>query len=93
LIDGVWNLVLACQNCNRGSSGKLAQLPRLTYLERLHRRNSFFIESHHPLRETLIHQTGNLELVRRQFLQAIYDTSKKLLICTWKPDYEYESAF
>lgn len=93
LIDGVWNLVLACQDCNRGSNGKFAQLPELRFLERLHNRNNFFIESHHPLRETLIHQTGANELARRQFLQAAYRTSKELLIRNWKPEYEYEPAF
>ena len=93
LIDGVWNLVLACQGCNRGSKGKFAQLPELRFLERLHQRNNFFIESHHPLRETLIHQTGTNELARRQFLQATYNASRELLIHNWKPEDEHEPAF
>ena len=57
-IDGIWNLVLACQNCNRGSGGKFDRLPEQRFLKRLHARNDFFITSHHPLRETLIQQTG-----------------------------------
>jgi hypothetical protein len=93
VIDGVWNLVLACQTCNRGAKGKFAQLPGLTFLERLHRRNNFLIESHHPLRETLILQTGADELVRRQFLQTMYHQSKELLVRNWKPEYEHEPAF
>ena len=92
-IDGVWNLVLACQNCNRGSKGKFTQLPELKFLERLHRRNNFFIESHHPLRETLIYQTGANELARRHFLQTTYNMSKELLIQNWKPEHEHEPAF
>jgi hypothetical protein len=41
VIDGVWNLVLACQLCNRGPKGKFRQLPTLRFLERLHQRNNF----------------------------------------------------
>jgi 5-methylcytosine-specific restriction endonuclease McrA len=92
-MDGIWNLVLACQSCNRGSKGKLSQLAELRYLERLHTRNSFYIDSHHPLRETLIQQTGNSEPERRQFLQEKYRQSKELLVKNWKPEFEHEPAF
>lgn len=93
MLDGVWNLVLSCQSCNRGAKGKFAQLPELHFLGRLHTRNSFYIESHHPLRETLILQTGTSEAERRQFLQNIYQQSKKLLIQNWRPEFEDEPAF
>jgi 5-methylcytosine-specific restriction endonuclease McrA len=92
-LDGVWNLVLACQTCNRGAKGKFAQLAELRFLERLHTRNNFFIESHHPLRETLILQTGKREMERRQFLQETYRQSKELLVQNWKPESEHEPAF
>jgi hypothetical protein len=46
-VDGVWNLVLGCQTCNRGVEGKFDRLPDVPYLERLHRRNEFLIDSHH----------------------------------------------
>ena len=91
-LDGVWNLVLACQSCNRGPKGKFAQLPELRFLERLHIRNNFYIESHHPLRETLIRQTGSSETERRRFLQEIYRHSKELLVQNWKPEFEHEPA-
>ena len=93
LIDGVWNLVLACQNCNRGPKGKFALVPELRFLERLHARNGFFIDSHHPLRETLIQQTGASELERRRFLQEMYQRSKELLVQNWRPEFEHEPAF
>ena len=93
LIDGVWNLVLACQNCNRGARGKFAQIPELRFLERLHKRNNFLVDSHHPLRETLIQQSGSDELARRDFLKDIYRQSKELLIRNWKPEFEHEPAF
>jgi HNH endonuclease len=78
-IDGVWNLVLASQLCNRGKNGKFGRLPDIRYLERLYQRNEFLITSHHPLRETLIQQTGNRERQRQEFLQSIYKTAQENL--------------
>lgn len=52
-LDSPWNLVLACQNCNRGAGGKFGALQSRDYLERLARRNEAFIASHHLLGETL----------------------------------------
>lgn len=77
-INGVWNLVLACPECNRGERGKSARVPQIKYLERLHRRNNYLIESHHPLRDTLISQTGPTESSRQQFLQQQYSLAKSL---------------
>lgn len=42
-LDGIWNLVLACSECNRGIGGKFDYIPELHLLERLHRRNEFLI--------------------------------------------------
>ena len=67
--DGVWNLVLACPDCNRGAGGKFARVPAAEYLERLNRRNEYLIASHHPLRETLIAQTGTTPEARWNFLK------------------------
>ena len=83
--DGIWNLVLSCQGCNRGKQGKFEKLPTISLLERLHTRNSFLIESHHPLRETLISQTGKNETKRISFLQKVYNDSVKKLINVWEP--------
>lgn len=91
-VDGVWNLVLACKNCNRGIGGKFAQLPTVRYLERLHRRNEFLICSHHPLRETLISQTGVSEPERRRFLQNTHNQATALLVQLWKPAFEHSPA-
>lgn len=91
-LNGVWNLVLACQECNRGERGKFARVPQIKYLERLHQRNNYLIESHHPLRETLIAQTGATETLRRQFLQYEYSTAKSLLVHDWAPVETLEAA-
>ena len=93
VLDGIWNLVLTCKNCNRGVEGKFARVPKIKYLERLNKRNNFLIDSHHPLRETLIRQTGNTEGKRREFLQEFDNISIQLLIHRWEPSFEHEAKF
>lgn len=84
-INGVWNLVLACIDCNRGEDGKFAKVPNIDLLTRLHKRNEYFINSHLPLRETLIMQTGKNEQQRRSFLQKQYASAKRAAIHEWYP--------
>ena len=71
-IDGVWNLVLACPRCN-GWHEKSDRPPAVRYVERLHRRNEFLISSYHPLRPTLIAQTGQTEPERAATLRRAFD--------------------
>lgn len=92
-LDGVWNLVLACRNCNRGIDGKSSRLPAKRFLERLDTRNEFFIISHHPLRETLMAQTGASRDQRVRFLNGAYSGAWEWLIHTWQPTFENETAF
>ena len=89
-INGVWNLVLSSKACNRGEGGKFAKVPELRFLEKLHERNEYYISSHHPLRETIINQTGQTERDRRQFLQRVYNMALERLIHQWKPEFEEE---
>lgn len=84
-VDGVWNLVLACRGCNRGSGGKSDRVPAEYLLERLHARNEFLIGSHHPLRETLIMQTGRTEAARRTFLRDFDGHAVRHLVHRWRP--------
>lgn len=93
LIDGIWNLVLACQECNRGVGGKSASVPSLKLLERISRRNEFLIGSQHPLRETLMQQTGANEPLRRAFLNDYHAKAWALLIHTWEPAQKREGFF
>ena len=92
-LDGVWNLVLACRLCNRGIDGKSSRIPHPRLLERLDTRNEFFIGSHHPLRETLLAQTGATRQQRTAYLKAVYQSSREMLIHTWEPRFEHELAF
>lgn len=77
-LDGVWNLVLACVPCNRGEDGKFARRPHMKYLKRLAKRNEFLICSHHPLRETLMQQTGKSFEDRKDFYLKAYKESEIL---------------
>lgn len=72
LTDGVWNLVLACRRCNNWHE-KGDRPPALRYVDRLHRRNEFLISSHHPLRPTLLAQTGATALERAAALRRAFD--------------------
>jgi hypothetical protein len=92
-LDGVWNLVLACRDCNRGIDGKSSRLPSRRLLERLDTRNELFITSHHPLRETLMARTGESREHRVRFLNTAYSTAWEWLIHTWQPTFENEAAF
>ena len=92
-LDGVWNLVLACPKCNRGSKGKFAKVPHLKYLNRLSKRNEFLISSHHPLRETLMKQTGQNPSERVAFLKEIDKNAINLLIHRWETTQLYEDLF
>jgi hypothetical protein len=88
-LDGVWNLVLSCPQCNRGPGGKMDQIPEPRYLARLERRNNYLIESHHPLKETLKKQTGSTEKRRRDFLKEVDRAAINYAARRWQPDEEY----
>ncbi len=92
-VDGIWNLVLACTQCNRGVAGKFDLIPSLYLLDRLHRRNEFYIDSKHRLGSTLAAQTGASEALRRSFLQYMYADTTMARIHHWEPDMQGEVAF
>jgi hypothetical protein len=83
--DGVWNLVLACRACNRGEGGKFARVPSDRLVERLHGRNNWLVESHHPLRETIMLQAGASREQRTDFLRRMQRKAVDALIHRWEP--------
>ena len=83
-IDGIWNLVLSCQECNNGVGGNFAIIPKHHLSERLHKRNEFLISSHHPLRETLMLQTGVKKQQRKSFIEDYYNRAYPTIIHTWE---------
>lgn len=89
-INGVWNLVLADREVNRSKS---ARVPALKYLERLYQRNEFFIQSKHPLSETIMNQTGSIREQRRRFLQYHYNIAHQNSIHSWEAEMELKPTF
>jgi hypothetical protein len=89
-INGVWNLVLADSEVN---NDKRARIPERRFLERLFNRNEFYIESKHPLAETIINQTGTTRQQRIHFLEKQYNLAVELGIHNWKPKYELPGSF
>jgi hypothetical protein len=89
-INGVWNLVLTDAEVN---NDKRARIPKRRFLERLFNRNEFYIESKHPLAETIINQTGRTRQQRIQFLEKQYNLALELGIHEWEPTYELPGNF
>jgi len=89
-INGVWNLVLADSSVN---IGKNARVPEIRFMERLSNRNEFYIESKHPLAETIINQTGRTKEDRIAFLKKQYKLALERSIHTWKPNIELIGTF
>ena len=89
-INGVWNLVLADRSINLN---KKARIPERRFLEKLYNRNEFYIESKHPLAETIINQTGLTKEKRMKFLEYQYNLALSLSIQQWKPGIELNGTF
>jgi hypothetical protein len=89
-INGVWNLVLSDSVINLDKSTKI---PEKNFLERLFNRNEFYIESKHPLAETIINQTGQTRDLRIKFLEENYNLALSLSIQKWKPNIEIIGTF
>ena len=82
-LDGVWNLVLACPECNAAKSDRLAA-PR--FYRRLQRRNEWYIASDHPLKPTVIAQTGTTPRKRVRFFSELWKDLP--LLPRWEPSDE-----
>lgn len=89
-INGVWNLVLAESKINLN---KRAKIPEKRFLHRLFNRNEFYIESKHPLAETIINQTGMTKESRIRFLENQYNLALTHSIQQWKPEIELTGTF
>ncbi len=83
-INQIWNLVLACRKCN---GEKTNRIPHLELLSDLHKRNNYFIESHHPLREMIIKHTGDSQVKRKNFLNEYYKNAVEEIptVNKWRP--------
>ena len=83
-INSVWNLVLADKDFNINKSARILDK---NFLHRLFNRNEFYIQSKHPLAETIINQTGKTKQKRIDFLNKQYQLAVNSAIITWKPEF------
>ena len=83
-VDQVWNLVLACSDCN-GAGNKGGRAPVAEWMPWLEKRNEDLIDSKHPLRETLMRQTGATKKERQDFLRRTYTEATTEIPAVWRP--------
>jgi hypothetical protein len=91
-VDGIWNLVLACKSCN-GAAEKGAKIPDPILVDRLHKRNEYLIESNHPLKETIILQTGRNKNLRESYIKSALDIAISHRFHTWMPEPKGTATF
>lgn len=93
-LNEIWNLVLACQQCNRWEQdGKAGRLPPKEFLLRLYQRNEYLIESNHPLKENIIFRTGESSKQRLDFLTRGYDLATNIRKPSWAPREIHSTGF
>lgn len=90
-VDQVWNLVLSCINCNRGTSGKSLKIPNKKYLKILNKRNNWYIKSYRNIGYTIMKQTGENEKDRIKFLETFDTNAFKNIPVRWEAS-EYMGA-
>ena len=87
--NAMWNLVIACKECNRGNNGKFNSPPDKLYFEKLIDRNILFTQEHrHSLKNTILMSLGASN--HNQIRQKMNIFKEYLnLITGWKPQYIY----
>lgn len=79
-----WNLVLSCKNCN-SFANKSDRMPKKKFIERPSKRNEYFIESTHPLRENIIRIADNILKKRQDFVQKRFEFVTEKRPAIWVP--------
>jgi len=87
--NGIWNLVVACQECNRGSKGKFDKPPKWYYFDNLLKRNLLFIEEHrHSLKNSiLISLSASNAFEVETMMKSVLN--KFSLFDSWEPKNKY----
>lgn len=88
--DSIWNLVIACKDCNRGQDGKFERIPSLKFQQKLINRNVLFTEEHrHSLKNSILMSLSainHIDVERR--IAAIFE--KFHMIEGWNPKINYQ---
>lgn len=81
-----WNLVLAHSDCNQNKSDNI---PPKYYINNLIVRNEYLIQSDHPLKDTLIKDTGKTWHDREIFINSRYKYAKDRIHRFWNGNPKY----
>lgn len=87
--NGIWNLVVACKECNRGSNGKFDKPPKKHFFDKILNRNLLFIEEHrHSLKNSiLLSLSANNSIEVETTMKSILN--KFNLLDSWEPKIKY----
>jgi len=87
--NGIWNLVIACQECNRGCNGKFDKPPKKLFFDKLLNRNLLFIEEHrHSLKNSiLLSLSANSAIEVEAIMKSVLN--KFSLFDSWEPKNKY----
>ncbi len=87
--NGVWNLVIACKECNRGVNGKFDEPPHKQFYHQLKRRNLYFTEEHkHSLKNSiLLSLNAETSLQVGLGMDSIYKSFE--MLNGWQPEIIY----
>ena len=85
----IWNLVLSHSFCNQDKSDNL---PPKHYVERLITRNEYFIQSSHPIKDTLVKQLGGTQVQRRQKILSEYHYATDRIRRIWHGSDSYDPS-
>jgi hypothetical protein len=87
--DGIWNLVIACKECNRGTGGKFERIPAEEFHLKIIKRNVLFTEEHrHSLKNSILLSLGVSN--HKEVEIKMWDLLKKYAIIEgWKPPLKY----
>lgn len=85
----IWNLVLAHTFCNQNKSDNVT--PK-HYIDNMIKRNEFFINSSHPLKDTLIRQLGLKKEQRQETVLSEYKYAKNMIVRMWGGHDKYDPS-
>jgi 5-methylcytosine-specific restriction endonuclease McrA len=85
----IWNLVLAHSFCNQNKSDNI---PPLQYIGNMINRNEFFIDSSHPIKDTLVRQLGTKKEQRREKILSEYTYAKNWIVRLWGGHDKYDPS-
>lgn len=88
-MNDVWNLVLAHNHCNEDKNDNI---PSWAFIEKLIRRNEYYITSSHPLKDEIIRCLGSTPSNRRGTVKTYYDTAYQVKRRYWRGDPTYDPS-